>query len=77
MKHAREDYSRIQDPTGKIPEDEPVFLLRGQDKYAAQVVEYWTWLVAMGGGSTEIVDMAHNHAVLMENWPIKKRPDLP
>ena len=29
MKHARDDYNRIQDPAGKIPEDEPVFLLRG------------------------------------------------
>jgi hypothetical protein len=30
MKHARDDYNRIQDPAGLIPEDEPVFLLRAQ-----------------------------------------------
>lgn len=28
MKHAGEDYNRIQDPENKIPADEPVFLLR-------------------------------------------------
>lgn len=31
MIHAREDYDRIQDPAGKIGEDEPVFLIRAQD----------------------------------------------
>ena len=31
MIHARADYDRIQDPEGKIGDDEPVFLLRGQD----------------------------------------------
>ena len=31
MKHARSDYDRIQDPDGKIPANEPVFLIRGQD----------------------------------------------
>lgn len=38
MKHARDDYNRIQDPAHLIPEDEPVFLLRGKDKYAAEAV---------------------------------------
>ena len=32
MIHARDDYNRIQDPAGKIPADEPVFLLRAQDE---------------------------------------------
>lgn len=50
MKHARQDYNRIQDPAltdpsllseGSTPigEDEPVFLLRGQDKLAADIVD--------------------------------------
>lgn len=30
MIHARPDYNRIQDPENKIPEDEPVFLLRAK-----------------------------------------------
>lgn len=32
MIHARSDYNRIQDPEGKIGEDEPVILFRAQDK---------------------------------------------
>lgn len=32
MIHARTDYDVIQDPRGKIGEDEPVFLLRAQDQ---------------------------------------------
>lgn len=38
MIHARDDYNRIQDPAGKIPADEPVFLLRAQDALACQAV---------------------------------------
>lgn len=41
MKHARPDYNRIQDPAGLIPEDEPVFLLRGQDVLAPSLVKDW------------------------------------
>ena len=32
MRHLRADYNRIQDPHNKIGSDEPVFLLRAQDK---------------------------------------------
>jgi len=38
MKHAREDYNRIQDPDEKIPDNEPVFLLRGQDVLAPNLL---------------------------------------
>jgi len=35
MLHARKDYNeRVQDTAKQIPEDEPVFLLRGQDALA-------------------------------------------
>lgn len=58
MKHAREDYNRIQDPEHKIPEDEPVFLLRGQDKVAASAVRYWAVLAYRMGAKPDIVDAA-------------------
>ena len=41
MKHSREDYDRIQDPENKIPKDEPVFLLRGQDISSPFAVDAW------------------------------------
>lgn len=38
MLHARKDYNRIQDPLGIIPDNEPVFLLRGQDALTIPVM---------------------------------------
>jgi len=45
MKHERADYNeRVKCVDGSIPENEPVFLLRGKDPFAQQVVEYWVFL---------------------------------
>ena len=42
MRHAREDYNnRIVDLENKIPKDEPVFLLRGQDVLAPGLLLEW------------------------------------
>lgn len=76
MKHARADYNRIQDPAGKIPEDEPVFLLRAQDKLAAETVRYWA-LLAEDAELFELSKMARDQADKMEKWPVHKNPDLP
>ena len=45
MIHERADYNeRVQCVDGSIPEDEPVFLLRGKDSIAHKVIEYWCFL---------------------------------
>jgi len=80
MFHARKDYNRIQDPEGKIPEDEPVFLLRGQDVTAPEVVEYWADLAAARGASNEIVMAAREQSLRMKDWQrlgAVKIPDMP
>lgn len=77
MKHARKDYNHIQDPAGKIPEDEPVFLLRGQDKYAARVLRFYAARVEADGGDIEIVRGTRAQANLMDDWPVHKAPDIP
>jgi hypothetical protein len=80
MIHAREDYNRIQDPAGKIGVDEPVFLLRAQDKFAPEVVAYWASLVLREGTSPEIAGLAMQHSRTMKDWQHvngKKTPDLP
>ena len=80
MKHARTDYDRIQDPAGLIPEDEPVFLLRGQDLTAPNTLEYWANRVEALRGNPEIVQKARHHASAMRSWQEKhggKIPDLP
>lgn len=75
MKHARGSYDRIQDPVGKIPGDEPVFLLRAQDKHAAETVRYWAARVEVDCGDEDLIEMARRHADLMDAWPVKKLPD--
>lgn len=80
MKHAREDYNHIQDPSGKIPADEPVFLLRAQDKVAPDIVEEWAIAARKAGADNEIVNHAFEHASLMRKWQKKhgcKVPDMP
>ena len=79
MKHAREDYDRIQDPAGLIPEGEPVFLIRGQDVAGPETVLAWADLAEDHGASSEIVEMARLQALRMKQWQdvACKVPDLP
>lgn len=77
MLHARPDYNRIQDPLNKIPFDEPVFLLRGQDRTAAALVQAWADVNDKSGGDAAMSEMARVHAAKMEQWPTKKLADLP
>ena len=76
MKHARQDYNRIQDPENKIPEDEPVFLLRGQDRFATVAVASYLETLKANGLSGPIVDQTEKHLRAMKDWPVKKTPDL-
>lgn len=80
MKHARQDYAHIQDPTGKIPAGEPVFLLRGQDVCAPVAIEAWAEEADMHGASREMTDKALEHAKAMRLWQksnASKTPDMP
>jgi hypothetical protein len=72
MKHARPDYDRIQDPAGKIPLDEPVFLLRAQDSTAAETVRCWASLQPPGILRARAVA----HAEAMDRWQTKKTADI-
>jgi hypothetical protein len=77
MRHARDDYNRIQDPAGLIPDDEPVFLLRGQDRHAASTLEHYAERVAAAGGDELIVRLTLEQASRMRMWSKHKEPDLP
>lgn len=79
MIHAREDYNHIQDPSGKIPEDEPVFLLRGQDKFAPALLCEWAKQLMEAGGDMSMALEVVAHAIKMHDWQesVKKKiPDL-
>ena len=80
MKHSRTDYAEIQDPSGLIPEEEPVFLLRAQDCVAPWVVRDWADLAEKAGASPDIVSAARGQASAMEHWQKvrgNKIPDMP
>ena len=80
MLHARKDYDRIQDPENKIPEDEPVFLLRGQDLFAPPLLLRWAAELRLSGGDPKMARMVEDHAQLMLDWQMttaSKVPDLP
>lgn len=61
----------------EIPADEPVFLIRGQDKVGAATVRAWCDLAAAAGADFNTVSSARWHAAKMESWPVKKVPTSP
>lgn len=75
MLHAREDYNRIQDPANKIPGDEPVVLLRAQDKLAIWPLKLYA-LLCWVFQRPDVSALIRNHVRLMNAWPKKKLPDL-
>ena len=66
MRHARRDYNRIQDPAGKIPADEPVFLVRGQDRAGPVTLRAWALTAEQLGAAEELVEAVRAHAYEME-----------
>lgn len=80
MIHARPDYQRIQDPAGLIPADEPVFLLRAQDKTAPDAVDAWARSQWHLEGNKDLGTLAIEHAARMREWQRvhgSKTPDGP
>lgn len=80
MKHAREDYNRIQDPANIIPEDEPVFLLRASDMIAPTIVREWGIVAMAIGVNPKMANAAFEQAIKMQEWQREngfKKPDMP
>lgn len=75
MLHPHKKYAHIQDPTGMIPEDEPVFILRAGDQIAPMVVRYWADRNDHAGGDPAVSQQAKDHADKMERWPKKNLAD--
>jgi len=67
-------YGRITVEGKEIPEGEPLFLLRGQDRLASAAVRYYAALVKAAGqdeAAREIMKCADQ----MDAYPRKKYPD--
>lgn len=60
---------------GKIPDDEPLFLIRGQDILSLQAVLQWTHAAMCAGVKSDKIYNAFLCAAAMAKWPDKKTPD--
>lgn len=92
MIHARDDYNRIQDPAvddpsllspGSTPigREEPVFLLRAQDKHFLAAVLFYRRLVLRDPATTDrrmvdALDTLIGHAATWQREHGAKTPDL-
>lgn len=84
MQFTRDDYTRrIVDLDGKIPEEEPVFLLRGQDQFAPATLRKYCDLLeeeAHLHNNEALMQMAQElreHVRQMLLWKYSKVPDCP
>lgn len=69
MKHERTDYNeRVKCVDGSIPENEPVFLLRGKDMFAKQTIEYWVFLHRNRRGFEDKAERVLAHAQKMAKY---------
>ncbi len=79
MRHARQDYNRIQDPEGKIGEDEPVMLFRAQDRHMVAVLTMYGALLTASKNlrmADRVLKFASGD---VRDWQLKhgtKEPDL-
>lgn len=76
MIHASEKYNRIQDPDKKIGEDEPVFLLRAQDRFAPVTIEIWAALVRQHGNA-KLADQVEEFIKKMDEWQARNPTKIP
>ena len=77
MKHAREDYNRIQDPENIIPENEPIFLLRDKDICAPTAIQAWADDAEKHGAKANIIEAARKQANLMKQWQADHESQIP
>lgn len=54
--------------------NEPVFILRGQDKLASATIRHWIGLAKAANVDEDIIESAIQQALRMELWPVQKRP---
>jgi hypothetical protein len=77
MKFTRDDYNkRIIDKAGKIPDDEPVFLLRAQDVHAPSTLRFYAKLLEENG-NLDMADELRLHARQMVIWQKSVRVHKP
>lgn len=71
----RERFARGEGCLAKAKDDEPVFILRGQDCLASELVEIWAIRAQTLGVPWNKVREAKELAAEMERWVPRKNPD--
>jgi hypothetical protein len=56
-------------------DDEPIFVLRAQDRLAPDTVRHWAATAEKAGCGSAKVQEARDLADAMERWPNRKTPD--
>jgi hypothetical protein len=59
----------------KARDDEPIFVLRAQDRLAADAVRHWADRAEQAGSTAAKVAEAREIADAMDRWPARKLPD--
>ena len=59
----------------KVDDDEPIFVLRGQDVLAPMAVEAWAELAAKLQVNPQKILEAYQCAESMRQWKIRRMPD--
>lgn len=82
MRHARRSYQTIQDSSGRIPEDEPVFVLRAKDRVAPVVMRIYADLARAAGADPKFIETVELWSRQMETYAFSvygggKVPDAP
>jgi len=68
-------YGKVTLERKKVPDAEPLFVLRAQDKVAPGVVKFYASQYLRATGDKEGYESIMVQAVEMEKWPVKKLPD--
>jgi hypothetical protein len=58
-----------------VPQDEPVFILRGQDAAAAEAILHYAEIAHRVGCEAEHVEHIMKSYKAVARWPVKKIPD--
>lgn len=76
MKTTKPKYGCIDATVAGIPKEEPVFLLRAQDKHAVAALRFYADRVQADGGDPNLVSATRQSITEFAAWPVKKAPDL-
>lgn len=75
MATKREELSNPKSCLSKAADDEPIFVIRAQDKYSSILVRLWIGLARLGDCSPYKIWEAETCAQTMDAWKAKKHPD--